>query len=81
MTWRTLRHPNVLPLIGVMMTESQFAIVSDWMGNGNINQFVKANPDADKLGLVCLPFTNPPSPPNVPGQSNNLSSWEVWPGG
>ena len=53
-TWRTLRHPNILPLIGVMMTESQFAMISDWMENGSINEFVKANPDADQLGLVRL---------------------------
>jgi len=72
-TWRTLRHPNILPLIGVMMTESQFAMISDWMENGNINEFVKANPEADKFGLVCLPL---PSPLDVPGRSNNLSSWE-----
>ena len=50
--WKTLQHPNVLPLIGVMMSETQFATVSDWMANGNINHFVKAHPDANWLGLV-----------------------------
>ena len=34
------------------MTESQFAMISDWMENGSINEFVQANPDADRLGLV-----------------------------
>jgi len=53
-TWRALQHPNILPLIGVMMTESQFAMISDWMENGSINEFVKANPDSDRLGLVRL---------------------------
>jgi len=52
--WKTLRHPNVLPLIGVTMTETQFATVSDWMVNGNINSFVKAHPNADRLELVGL---------------------------
>jgi len=52
MTWKTLRHPNVLPLIGVMMSENQFAMISDWMMNGNINDFVKAHPDANRLELV-----------------------------
>jgi hypothetical protein len=51
-TWKTLRHPNVLPLIGVMMSETQFAMISDWMVNGNINDFVRAHPDANRLGLV-----------------------------
>jgi hypothetical protein len=50
--WKTLQHPNVLPLIGVMMSETQFATVSDWMDDGNINHFVKAHPDANRLGLV-----------------------------
>ena len=34
------------------MSESQFAMVSDWMANGNINEFVKTHPDANRLELV-----------------------------
>jgi len=34
------------------MSENQFAMVSDWMANGNINNFVKAHPDVNRLGLV-----------------------------
>jgi hypothetical protein len=56
MTWKTLRHPNILPLIGVIMSESQFAMISDWMVHGNINDFVKAHPDANRLELVGLSF-------------------------
>ena len=52
MTWKTLRHPNILPLIGVTMSETKFAMVSEWMANGNINQFVKAHPGANRLELV-----------------------------
>ena len=52
MTWKILRHPNVLPLIGVTMSETQFAMVSDWMGNGNLSEFVKAHPDVNRLELV-----------------------------
>jgi len=50
--WKTLRHPNVLPLIGVTMSETRFEMVSDWMVNGNINEFVRAHPDANLLELV-----------------------------
>jgi hypothetical protein len=50
--WNALHHPNVLPLLGVTMTESRFVMVSNWMVNGNINQFVKSNVDADRLELV-----------------------------
>jgi len=55
MTWKTLQHPNVLPLLGVMMSENQFAMVSDWMMNGNINDFVKTHSDVNRLELVGLP--------------------------
>jgi hypothetical protein len=54
--WKALRHPNVLPLLGVMMTDTQFVMVSEWMSNSNITVFVKAHPDTDRLGLVGIPF-------------------------
>lgn len=52
--WRTLRHPNVLPLLGVTMTKDRFVMVSEWMDNGNSNEFLRKNPDADRLELVSL---------------------------
>jgi len=54
--WRSLRHPNVLALMGVTMSETRFAMVSEWMVHGNINDFVKAHPEVDRLGLVGFPF-------------------------
>ncbi|KAF9644146.1 kinase-like protein [Thelephora ganbajun] len=51
-TWNFLRHPNVLPLLGVMVTENRFAMVSNWMINGNINDFIKACPDVNRLELL-----------------------------
>ncbi|KAF9642199.1 kinase-like protein [Thelephora ganbajun] len=52
LTWKALRHPNVLPLLGVTMTETQFVMVSEWMVKGNINEFVKEDSNADRLGLL-----------------------------
>ena len=51
-TWNALRHPNVLPLLGVTMTENLFVVVSEWMVKGNINEFVKVNTKANRLELV-----------------------------
>ena len=31
-------------------------MVSKWMVKGNINEFLKAEPNADRLGFVCFPF-------------------------
>ena len=50
--WSALRHPNVLSLLGATMTGTQFVMVSEWMANGNINEFVEVHPDTDRLGLV-----------------------------
>ena len=50
--WKALRHLNILLLIGVTMSDTQLAIVSEWMANGNIDQFMEACPHVDRLGLV-----------------------------
>jgi len=34
------------------MSENRFAMVSRWMEKGNINEFVKAHPEANLLGLL-----------------------------
>ncbi|KAF9642387.1 kinase-like protein [Thelephora ganbajun] len=39
--WKHLRHPNILPLLGVTTSEHRLAMVSEWMENGNINQFIE----------------------------------------
>ena len=52
MIWKTLRHPNVLPLLGFV--GDQLTTVSEWMTNGDINEFMETHPDANRLELVCL---------------------------
>ena len=49
----------MLPLIGVTMTGTHFAMVSEWMADGNLNAFTKAHPDEDKLELVGFSFEVP----------------------
>ena len=61
MTWKALQHQNVLPLLGIMMSNNQFAMVSEWMGSGNINEFIKAHRDENRFELVgfwFLPLTS-----------------------
>jgi len=50
--WNTLHHPNVLPLVGVTMTRDRLVMVSEWMENGNINEFVKVYSNANRPQLV-----------------------------
>lgn len=54
MTWKTSRHQNVLPLLGVTMSDNQFAMASEWMGNGNINGFVRAHGGVNRFELVGI---------------------------
>jgi len=42
----------VLPLLGAATINTRLVMVSEWMANGTVNEFVKAHPDADRLGLV-----------------------------
>ena len=60
-TWKTLHHPNVLPLLGVTLDKPNFlfAMVSEWMTNGNINEFIKVHQDADRYELVRFHFSHP----------------------
>ena len=51
-TWKALRHQNVLPLLGVTMSNNQFVMVSEWMANGNINEFVKTHRGENRFKLV-----------------------------
>lgn len=60
--WKFLQHRNVLPFIGVV-SDNRFAMVSDWMKNGSINEFVKAHPEVDRFTLVGPPFDTLPSSP------------------
>ena len=52
--WKHLRHPNILPLIGVTFSESHFAMVSEWMDHGNVNEFIRIDPDANRTALVGI---------------------------
>ena len=64
--WKALSHPNVLPLLGVTMHEHQFVMVSEWMENGNIIEFIESHEDVDRFELVRFfshrwsPFTDRP---------------------
>jgi serine/threonine protein kinase len=50
--WKHLRHPNVLPLLGVTVSERRFAMVSEWMDHGNINEFVEEDRHVNRAELV-----------------------------
>ena len=50
--WRHLRHPNILPFIGVNLERRRLAMVSEWMDHGNISEFVKNHGEVNRVQLV-----------------------------
>jgi serine/threonine protein kinase len=49
--WKSLRHPNIVPLIG---TCEQFpvSLVSEWMSGGTMTAFLRDHPDRERSFLV-----------------------------
>jgi serine/threonine protein kinase len=53
--WRQLSHPNVLPFYGVYhwdQNRSRVCLISPWMSNGNIVQYLEDYPHANRINLV-----------------------------
>ena len=52
--WKRFTHPNVLPLLGVTVTP--FQLISNWLSGGDLPDYLKKNPGANRLGLVRVPL-------------------------
>ena len=50
--WKRLAHPNIVPLIGVSEGPAPLSMVSEWMPNGNVRDYVKKNPETSRIHLV-----------------------------
>ncbi|KAJ7875985.1 kinase-like domain-containing protein [Mycena leptocephala] len=50
--WRQLHHPNLLPFFGLYYLENRLCLVSPWMENGNVMEFLRKDPDTDRLSLI-----------------------------
>ncbi|KAG9100250.1 hypothetical protein FRC06_004354 [Ceratobasidium sp. 370] len=49
--WSKLRHPNILELIGLSTFHGQISIVSLWMENGTLTEYISKNQEADRFQL------------------------------
>ncbi|KAG8998135.1 hypothetical protein FRB94_007191 [Tulasnella sp. JGI-2019a] len=50
--WSRLQHPHVLPFLGASIAASPPFIVSQYMPNGDIRQYLAKNPNANRVQLV-----------------------------
>ncbi|KAG9074523.1 hypothetical protein FS749_013922 [Ceratobasidium sp. UAMH 11750] len=58
--WSKYQHPNLLELFGFAQFRGRIAMVSPWMENGNLSQYVSRNPGVDRCRLcvqVCEGLT------------------------
>ncbi|KAJ7803305.1 kinase-like domain-containing protein, partial [Mycena leptocephala] len=50
--WRQLCHPNLLPFFGLYYLDNRLCLVSPWMENGNVTEFLNNEPNANRLSLI-----------------------------
>ncbi|KAF8844977.1 kinase-like protein [Paxillus ammoniavirescens] len=49
--WSTLRHPNIVPFLGVVVNKLDISLVSVFFKNGNIRRYLEKHNDADRRAL------------------------------
>ncbi|KAH7339709.1 kinase-like domain-containing protein [Rhizoctonia solani] len=50
--WSFLNHENVLPLLGLCVVNNELGMVSELMPNGNIQDYIRNNPDVNRYQLA-----------------------------
>ncbi|KAJ3930576.1 MAG: kinase-like domain-containing protein, partial [Lentinula lateritia] len=72
--WRQLKHPNILPLLGVNeeIFSPSFCLVSPWMANKDIITYLKANPTHSRHNVLTeiaagLAYLHSRTPPIIHG--------------
>ncbi|KAG8708317.1 hypothetical protein FRC11_006569, partial [Ceratobasidium sp. 423] len=53
LTWLQLDHPNILPLLGLAIFNDGLSMVSPWMSNGNLSEYLRKNKNstADRIAF------------------------------
>ncbi|KIO22282.1 hypothetical protein M407DRAFT_79388 [Tulasnella calospora MUT 4182] len=52
-TWQRLRHTHILEFIGTLKRDGHIYIVSPFIDNGTLVEYVKRKPKANKVRLIC----------------------------
>lgn len=49
--WSKVRHENVQELLGIILFQGRLGMVSLWMENGNLQQYIEKHPNTDRYQL------------------------------
>ncbi|KAF9022901.1 hypothetical protein BDZ89DRAFT_956203, partial [Hymenopellis radicata] len=78
--WRQLRHPSILPFFGVndKLFAPRLCLISPWMENGTIVEFLKRNPQHDRMKAILeiaegIQYLHNLDPPVVHGDIKGVS--------
>ena len=52
--WKRLKHPNILPNLGAGPDIAEFCVVSPWMSDGDLLQFLAKYPGANRVAIVSV---------------------------
>ncbi|KAG9044853.1 hypothetical protein FS837_007410 [Tulasnella sp. UAMH 9824] len=52
-TWRRLRHPHILEFLGTFERDGHMYRVSPFIENGTLVEYIAANPDINRIRLLC----------------------------
>jgi serine/threonine protein kinase len=64
LVWQLVLHPHLVPSLGVLRPsdpEDSIYLVSVWMENGRLTDFINDNPSEDPLIYVSIPTQAPAS--------------------
>jgi len=50
--WKYISHPNIVQFLGVEDSSSTLCLVSEWMENGTVGEYLQKNPHAERLPLL-----------------------------
>ncbi|CAE6417995.1 unnamed protein product [Rhizoctonia solani] len=51
--WFKAKHRNVLELYGIALYNGQIAMISPWMDNGNLRNYVNSRPEVNRWAMCC----------------------------
>ena len=52
--WKRLKHRNIVPFLGITSTPLQ--LISEWMPNGDLTEYIRRHLNTDRLTLVSVPL-------------------------